>query len=86
MGLRRGFIQAGSQNLLMTLWPVFDKPSGEFMLDFYAALEQSGDAPEALAKVQREWLLKVRKENGFLAAVVLAGPYILSSQGHFDGR
>lgn len=86
MGLRRGFVQTGAQNLLMTLWPVFDKSSGEFMLDFYSALEQSGNAPEALANTQREWLLKVRREKGFLAAVVLAGPYILSSQGHFDGH
>jgi CHAT domain-containing protein len=25
MGLRRGFIQASEQNLLMTLWPISDK-------------------------------------------------------------
>jgi CHAT domain-containing protein len=25
MGLRRGFIQAGAQNLLMTLWPISDE-------------------------------------------------------------
>ena len=25
MGLRRGFMQAGTQNLLMTLWPISDK-------------------------------------------------------------
>lgn len=25
MGLRRGFVQAGAQNLLMTLWPISDK-------------------------------------------------------------
>jgi len=28
MGLRRGFVQAGVQNLLMTLWPVTDVGSG----------------------------------------------------------
>ena len=25
MGLRRGFIEAGAQNLLMTLWPISDE-------------------------------------------------------------
>jgi CHAT domain-containing protein len=40
MGLRRGFVQAGAQNLLMTLWPVFDVPSGELMVNFYSRLHQ----------------------------------------------
>jgi CHAT domain-containing protein len=35
MGLRRGFIQAGAQNLLMTLWPISDETTVQIMLDFY---------------------------------------------------
>jgi CHAT domain-containing protein len=81
MGLRRGFVQAGAQNLLMTLWPVFDRMSGDFMLDFYAAVQKSGHAPGALANVQRDWLVRLRKKHGLLPAVVLAGPFILSAQG-----
>ena len=57
---------------------------------------QSGNAPEALAVVQREWLVQLRdgegpkfdavkdaiKGRGGLAkAVNLAGPFIMSSQG-----
>ena len=34
MGLRRGFIQAGAQHLLMTLWPVTDKITPHIMVDF----------------------------------------------------
>jgi CHAT domain-containing protein len=30
MGLRRGFIQAGAQNLLMTLWPISDEVTVEY--------------------------------------------------------
>jgi tetratricopeptide (TPR) repeat protein len=86
LGLRRGFAQAGSQNLLMTLWPVFDKSTGDFMLDFYAALQRSGNASESLAKVQRDWLVKLRKEHGLLAAVILGGPFILSSQGSLQSH
>jgi len=38
LGLRRGFVQAGAQNLLMTLWSVSDnKDTVEFMSDFYEA-------------------------------------------------
>jgi tetratricopeptide (TPR) repeat protein len=81
MGLRRGFIQAGAQNLLMTLWPVFDVPSGELMLDFYSALHQNNNPSEALAKVQRDWLVKLRSKYGLLPAVVMAGAFIVNSQG-----
>lgn len=81
MGLRRGFVQAGTQNLLMTLWPISDETTVQIMLDFYDAAFKSGSAPRALADTQRDWLVKLRNERGFLAAVHLAGPFILSSQG-----
>jgi CHAT domain-containing protein len=81
MGLRRGFVQAGAQNLLMTLWPISDETTVQIMLDFYAAAFKNGNAPQALADVQRDWLVKLRKERGLLDAVRLAGPFIMSSQG-----
>ncbi len=84
MGLRRGFIQAGTQNLLMTLWPVAVDATGNFMLEFYSALHKDGNPPEALAGVQRDWLVKLREKQGLLAAVVLAGPFVLSSQGSVE--
>lgn len=81
MGLRRGFVQAGAQNLLMTLWPISDETTVQIMLDFYAAAFKSGNAPQALSDTQRDWLVKWRKEHGLVAAVRLAGPFIMSSQG-----
>ena len=81
MGLRRGFIQAGAQNLLMTLWPISDDTTAQIMLDFYERAFASGNAPPSLLDVQRQWLVKLRKEKGFLYAVNRAGPFIMSSQG-----
>ena len=81
MGLRRGFIEAGAQNLLMTLWPISDEVTVQIMSDFYDAAHCSGNAPEALAEVQRKWLLKLRTEKGVAQAVNLAGPFIMSSPG-----
>ena len=63
MGLRRGFIQAGAQNLLMTLWPIDDDITVEIMKEFYAEARRTGNAPEALSEVQRSWLVKLRKEQ-----------------------
>jgi tetratricopeptide (TPR) repeat protein len=81
MGLRRGFIQAGAQNLLMTLWPISDETTVQIMLDFYNAAFKTGNAPQALADTQRDWLVKLRKERGLLDSVRLAGAFIMSSQG-----
>jgi tetratricopeptide (TPR) repeat protein/CHAT domain-containing protein len=81
MGLRRGFVQAGAQNLLMTLWPISDETTVHIMLDFYDAAFKSSNAPQALADTQRDWLVKLRKQRGLLEAVRLAGPFIMSSQG-----
>lgn len=81
MGLRRGFIQSGSQNLLMTLWPISDETTVQIMLDFYDAALKGGNAAQALSDTQRDWLVKLRNERGLLWAVRLAGPFIMSSQG-----
>ena len=81
LGLRRGFIQAGAQNLLMTLWPVSDKWTVEIMKAFYERAMKEGNAPQALAEVQREWLVRLKQEYGVLIAARIAGPFILTFQG-----
>ena len=81
MGLRRGFIQAGAQNLLMALWNLQDEITVRFMSAFYEAAHTSGNAAKALAQVQRDWLLTLREKTGTAEAARVAGPFILSSQG-----
>ena len=81
MGLRRGFIQAGCQNLLMTLWPVSDKWTVDLMKGFYERAMKTGNAPEALAEVQREYLKKLKAEKNVVIAARLAGPFVMSFQG-----
>ena len=81
MGLRRSFLQAGAQNLVLCLWSVADEETARFMVDFYKAANQRSSAADALAKVKREWLSRLRKDRGLAAAVRLAGPFILNSQG-----
>ena len=54
MGLRSAFTQAGAQNVLMTLWPVSDKYTTDFIKAFYDRAMVDGDA-------LRPWLMS--KEN-----------------------
>jgi TPR repeat protein len=76
-GLRRAFMIAGAENLLMTLWPVADETTAEIMADFYKESFATGDAAGSLAKVQRDWLVKLRQERGLLAAIRDAGPFAM---------
>lgn len=78
LGLRRGFVEAGAQNLLMTLWPVNDAGTADLMEAFYREALQSGDASGALAHVQSNALEAVRKKSGLSEAVRTVGPFILS--------
>lgn len=83
LGLRRGFLRAGAENLLMTLWPVADDSTARFMVDFYT--ENLRNSPGiALALTQREWFRRLVKERSRADAVRLAGPFVLSLQGRWD--
>ncbi|MCL4181427.1 MAG: CHAT domain-containing protein [Verrucomicrobia bacterium] len=81
LGLRRGFVKAGVRNLMLTLWQVDDGATTPLMVDFYELLYRRRSAPQALAMVQREWLGRLRAEQGFVRACRVAGPFILSFQG-----
>jgi CHAT domain-containing protein len=76
-GLRRAFMMAGAENLLMTLWPVADDTTASIMADFYKEALATGDAPGSLAKVQRDWLVKLREEKGLATAIREAAPFAM---------
>jgi hypothetical protein len=62
------FIQAGAQNLVMTLWPISDETTVQIMLDFCDSAFASGDASK------RSWMCsanahKVAQKKGLLYAV-----------------
>jgi CHAT domain-containing protein/Tfp pilus assembly protein PilF len=78
LGLRRGFAEAGAQNLLMTLWTVDDAATADLMEAFYREALRTGDAPASLARVQRAGLDAIRQKSGLFEAVRQAGPFVLS--------
>ncbi len=81
LGLRRAFARAGTQNLLFTLWPISDRVTTMIMEEFYRTVLKDSNAARALFTVQRDWLVKLRKEEGTKLAVQLAGPFLLTFQG-----
>jgi CHAT domain-containing protein/Flp pilus assembly protein TadD len=88
LGLRRGFVRAGTQNLLMTLWPYKDGVDEivDFEVEFYETAIKTKNAPKALNDVQRQWLPKIWEEPihdvaPLLDSVRLIGPFVMSFQG-----
>ena len=59
IGLTRGFLYAGAQSLLVSLWPVSDASSSGLAVDFYA--ERLGGRPKAQAL--REAKLRTMRRN-----------------------
>jgi CHAT domain-containing protein len=81
LGMRRGFLAAGVDHLLMTFWSIADEETVQVMADFYKAIGDKVHPTTALHRVQREALVKWRKEKGLQSAVFLAGPFALSTTG-----
>jgi CHAT domain-containing protein len=57
-GLRRAFVLAGAQTLIMSLWKVPDTQTQELMVDFYQRLLAGASCSEALCEAQL--ILKAR--------------------------
>lgn len=75
IGLTRGFLYAGAESLLVSLWPVSDDAAAELVVDFYA--EMLGGTPKARAL--REAKLRTMGRNPefaqpyYWASLVLVG-------------
>ena len=54
VGLTRGFLFAGAQNVVATLWEIDDAATGTLMSAFYSGLAQDGAVPDALRRAQLE--------------------------------
>ena len=64
-GLRRAFVLAGAESLVMSLWPVSDYTTRELMTQYYRNLKQSLGRGEALRRVQLEMLRRDPKLHPF---------------------
>ena len=48
IGLARGLLQAGAQSLILSLWDVHDESTKDFMIAFYARLQQGQSKAAAM--------------------------------------
>lgn len=57
-GLRRAFVLAGAESLVMSLWPISDYPTRQLMTGYYRNLKQGMGRGEALRQVQLDMVKK----------------------------
>jgi CHAT domain-containing protein/Tfp pilus assembly protein PilF len=57
-GLRRAFVLAGAESLVMSLWPISDFTTRQLMTNYYKNLKQGLGRGEALRQVQLDMLQK----------------------------
>lgn len=85
-GLRRAFMVAGADSLLMTLWPVADETTVGIMKDFYSEVLSKGDVPEAMSATQKKWMEKIREERGLASAVREGAPFGAALMSNPDAK
>lgn len=64
-GLRRAFLLAGTESLVMSLWSVSDFVTRELMTSYYKNLKQGMGRNAALRQVQLEMLKKTNRQHPF---------------------
>jgi CHAT domain-containing protein len=83
-GLRRAFMLAGCDNLLMSLWPVGDQITAEIMADFYRKAFTTKDMAKSFTETQSDWLERIRAQRGVATAVREAGPFVFAVMAASD--
>ena len=74
MGLPYALFIAGNKNTLLSLWPVDDDATAEFMSRFFAKLKAGQVQPEALSQTKREFMQHAKwNALKYWAAFVLYG-------------
>jgi len=81
-GLRRAFLLAGAETLVMSLWPVSDYVTRELMTGYYKGLKQGQGRAEALRKVQLAMIgRKERRHPFYWAGFIQSGEW-----ANLDGK
>ncbi len=64
-GLRRAFFLAGTESLVMSLWPVSDAVTREMMVDYYTGLKHGLGRGEALRQAELAMLKRKGRQHPF---------------------
>lgn len=77
VGLTQGFLYAGTDSVVASLWKVDDRATAELMQHFYRAMLQEGLTPAAALRAAKQSMWRERRWRSpyYWAAFVLQGDY-----------
>jgi CHAT domain-containing protein len=77
LGLSRGFLYAGAQAVVATLWSVDDQATAVFMARFYRELWTEGRSPVAALAAAHQWMMRQQRWRSpyYWAAFTLTGDW-----------
>jgi CHAT domain-containing protein len=81
-GLRRAFFLAGTESLVMSLWPVSDYVTRELMTEYYAGLKKGLGRGEALRQAQLKMLKHKGRQHPFYWASFIQSGEWANLDGH----
>lgn len=76
MSLARSFMYAGCSNVMMSLWPVYDKPTAQIIKDFYSNLSDDIGKGQALRNAKLNFLAQADERTAnpyYWAGLILIG-------------
>lgn len=75
VGLSHAFLSAGAQRTLVTLWPVTDRSTSQFMTEVYRELQAGKTVASALHEVRKRWIANDTPSNhpAYWASFILFG-------------
>lgn len=73
VGLTRAFLYAGAKSLVVSLWPVVDRPTARFMEQFYQTLKTTASKAEALRTAKLQMIQSGQANPYFWAPFILSG-------------
>ena len=56
VGLTQGFILAGANSVSVSLWPIADQATSEFMVSVYSKIAEGEDYSESLINTKRDFI------------------------------
>ena len=81
-GLRRAFVLAGAETLIMSLWPVSDYVTRQTMTAYYTSLRASVGRGDALRQAKLAMLARKNREHPYYwASFIQSGEW-----GNLEGR
>ena len=81
-GLRRAFVLAGAETLVMSLWPVSDYITREAMVDYYARLRTGVGRGDALRQAKLKLLKRQSRRHPYYWAAFIQSGEWANLDGH----